>query len=97
MKAFVRIKSQPKGEAPSEIRDAWVGCVLPAEERSSEGGLGVLSMQPKNWKGGYVVDFREALEILGSKSEVARTWWEEVQPPISKLYFDEDCCEVIPD
>ena len=48
----IRIVKRPRGEAPEDVRDAWIGLVLPVLPRYSrlvEGrGLGVLSA-PRSW------------------------------------------------
>ena len=48
----LQIIAMPAGEAPAEVRQAWVGLVLPLASEASEGpvevtGHGVLSRRPK--------------------------------------------------
>jgi hypothetical protein len=88
----VRIISTPPGEAPEDVRKAWVGLVLPlavsgAQTRQT---VGVLS-RPKTFLGlllalllgrterqrGYVVDAYRAIEILAKSAPDAARWWRD--------------------
>ena len=88
----IRITSTPPGEAPEQIRAAWVGLVLPlavAGCRTIE-TVGVLS-RPKTRLGlfftwffgrtkresGYVVEAHHAVEILAAHEPDAAKWWRE--------------------
>lgn len=70
MKRFVngsiRITKVPDGEVPVEIRNYWVGLVLPVVEITDE-----ISGVPM-----YVVLQSVALEALSQKSPTTLTWWE---------------------
>ena len=48
----IRIVKRPRGEAPEDVRDAWIGLVLPVVPRQTSPvdvkGFGVLSI-PKSW------------------------------------------------
>jgi hypothetical protein len=48
----IRIVKRPRGEAPEDVRDAWIGLVLPVVPRQTGPvdvkGFGVLSI-PKSW------------------------------------------------
>jgi hypothetical protein len=88
----IRIISAPPGEAPEEVRAAWVGLVLPVlipEARIFE-TVGVLS-RPKTSLGlilarlfgrtkrqkGYIVSAHRAVEILAGHAPDAAKWWRE--------------------
>ena len=92
----VRIISTPPGEAPEEVRKAWVGLVLPlavsgAQTRQTTGVL----TRPKTFLGlllallfgrterqtGYIVDAHRAVEILEKHAPYAAKWWRENAAP----------------
>ena len=88
----IRIINIPPGEAPDEVRAAWVGLVLPVtgSGRGSFQTVGVLT-RPKSWIGlliacllgrttreeGYRVEACKAVEILSAQSASAAQWWRE--------------------
>jgi len=88
----VRIISTPPGEAPENVRKAWVGLVLPLAVSGAQTGqtVGVLS-RPKSFLGlllallfgrterqtGYIVDAHRAVEILAKYAPDAAKWWRE--------------------
>lgn len=88
----IRIISTPPGEAPEQVRAAWIGLVLPlaiSGARTME-TVGVLS-RPKTRLGlffarlfgrtkrqsGYVVEAQRAVEILAAHAPDAAKWWRE--------------------
>lgn len=93
--ATVRITSVPPGEAPFEIREAWVGLVLPLKRKNPQRylGSGVLS-GPRNMlqslahlitfrlkmQYGFVVPSVAAVEILEKAQPRAARWWRENAP-----------------
>jgi hypothetical protein len=89
---MIRIIRTPPGEAPEQVRAAWVGLVLPLAvcgARTME-TVGVLS-RPKTRlglffarlcgrtkrEGGYVVEAQRAVEILAAHAPEAAKWWRE--------------------
>lgn len=88
----IRIINIPPGEAPYEVRAAWVGLVLPVTGDGSGfyHTVGVLSRR-KSWFGlviacilgrttrehGYRVEASTAVEILSAHSASAAQWWRE--------------------
>ena len=92
---YVRIISTPPGEAPQNVREAWVGLKLPIEGGGPQRILaqGVLS-GPKTFWGlvlsllfgwtkqqeGYAVDSVKAVDILNEKSPEAAAWWKKNVP-----------------
>jgi hypothetical protein len=99
--AHLRIKSTPPGEAPEEIRRAWVGVELPL--RSCETGttcissVGVLSHQYPESAMGYIVDGPSAVAALESQAPAAAEWWRQNAPhvvaPGYRLFFPVEVCE----
>jgi hypothetical protein len=93
--ASVRITSAPPGEAPAEIRQAWVGLELPIVRRTPQRylGSGVLT-GPRSIRAlflhlftlrlhvhvGYVVPSLEAIDILEKSRPEAARWWHEHAP-----------------
>ena len=92
----VRIISRPPGEAPEEVRQAWVGLVLPlaVSGAQTKQTTGVLT-RPKTFLGlllallfgrterqtGYIVDAHRAVEILEKHAPYAAKWWRENAAP----------------
>ena len=73
----VRIVRVPQGEAPLEVRQAWVGLILPVSHfgEGLEVGLKTGMFQPKRaW---VAVPRQLALEILESKDPVAAKWFKD--------------------
>src|SRR2546428_2047527 len=93
--ARVRIISVPPGEAPADIRRAWVGLTLPIVGRGpmTGSGSGVLT-GPKSileplWRlvtfrmqvhEGYAVDVATAIDILAKARPDAAAWWRHAAP-----------------
>jgi hypothetical protein len=94
--ASVRIIAVPPGEAPEEVRKAWVGLVLPlASGRSgttSGRGFGVqtgpkirlmrilASLVGRRNFDGYIVDARTAVDLLARNAPEAASWWRNNTP-----------------
>ena len=86
----VRIVASPPGEAPQQVRDAWIGLELPTSGRRFFLTSGVLS-GPRNWwqrllalvlgrlhlESGYAVNALVAVDILATKDTRAATWWRD--------------------
>jgi hypothetical protein len=103
-KAEIRIIAVPPGEAPLEIREQWVGLILPLA-----GGepcawqmqtLGVLTGELEEEETiGYAVDFDEALSALAEKSPAAAKWWEENASHLFEengvLVFHKHVCQLL--
>jgi len=99
--AHLRILRTPPGEAPEEIRRAWVGIELPLRRGETEPtyhqSVGVLSQQGPEVTSGYAVDGRAAVAALASQSSVAAAWWRENAPHVVasgyRLFFPSEVCE----
>jgi hypothetical protein len=91
----IRIIDVPPGEAPEQVRGAWVGLVLPLVHtgRRSVQSVGVVT-GPKHWwmrllwlalgkcqtEIGYVVDAPAAIAILAERHPDAAAWWSTNAP-----------------
>jgi hypothetical protein len=91
----VRITSVPPGEAPTHIREAWVGLVLPLAREQPKRYItsGVLS-GPRGFiqtlqhlltsrltlHSGFAVSTLPALELLERSRPAAARWWRENAP-----------------
>jgi hypothetical protein len=91
----VKIIAIPPGDAPENVRAAWVGLTLPLAKPGVRTipTMSVLAC-PKTWLGivlarltgktqpekGYVVDAHRAVEILASHAPAAAKWWNENAP-----------------
>jgi hypothetical protein len=98
----VRIVALPPGEAPEEIRRAWIGLEFPVTscpEGHSEGVYGVLSNRPAGCCDGYEVEGAEAVRILATKAPGAAAWWRSHAPHVLtcgyQLVFPAEVCEPI--
>jgi len=92
MVKMICITSRPEGGAPEEIRDKWVGLVLPVEKEYS-GSLGdVLTHEKIRTGDGYEIRWEDAMEALDVET---RKWWEENVFGISSLIFLKNCCFVV--
>ena len=103
-RAEIRIIGVPPGEAPLEIRQQWVGLILPLA-----GGepcawqlqtMGVLTgILEEDETIGYAVDFSEAVTALAEKSPAAARWWEENVSHLFEedgvLVFHKDVCQLL--
>lgn len=86
----IRITKVPDGEAPLEIRKAWVGLELPSHPicgYATESGKGVLSNEPVQNRCEVDVPQREALEILAAKDPQAAAWWNAHGYPQGDRWF----------
>src|SRR5258708_5296289 len=96
----VKIVATPGGEAPIDVREAWVGLTLPLTvptPRMFEPD-GVLSRTKQSPRVGYPVEGSQAVEILAEKAPWAAEWWRENAPhvlaPYYDLIFSAEVCEV---
>jgi hypothetical protein len=98
--AHLLILRTPPGEAPEEIRRAWVGIELPLRRGETEPrdfqSVGVLSQQGAAMATGYAVLGRAAVDALASQSPEAAAWWREKAPHVIargyRLWFPSDVC-----
>ena len=91
----IRIASVPPGEAPEEVRAAWVGLSLPVTTPKPRtvrthgvrsGPRNALALFLATLVGGgrrergYLVDAAAAIDLLGRHSPEAAAWWREHAP-----------------
>jgi hypothetical protein len=91
--AFIEIIATPPGEAPEEVRRAWIGITIPLHPQfpsaSTRTGYGVLS-GPRSWIAalfpcfhkcyrwhGYNVSAPEAFAALELHNPTAAKWWAD--------------------
>lgn len=81
----IRIVSVPNGEAPLEVRQAWVGVEFPALNRTpvAVNGTGVLTATPAGTEWGYIVDANVAVTTLAGMNPAAAAWWRANVPNVS--------------
>jgi hypothetical protein len=98
----VKIVEIPSGQAPSWVREKWLGLVLPVanDAPSHFRPVGVLKGKPRKENlGGYPVKTEIAIQILENISKEAADWWRanisfEDMP---YLLFGRKFCEEVPD
>ncbi len=99
--ARLRIIRTPPGEAPEEIRKAWIGVELPLRRRETRPGNypteGVVSRGGREMAMGYAVDGRAAIAVLAVYAPEAAAWWRKHAPqvlaPGYRLWFPRDACQ----
>lgn len=98
----IRIKTTPEGEPPLEIREAWVGLVLPClpflgylGTGSKKGVLTGAELQDNRCC--FSVPQNEAIAILEQHNPDAAKWWRQLSIPQSGRYFcfAEDEAEIL--
>ena len=98
----IRIVAIPPGEAPAQIREQWVGLVLPLSpfhlSECQVQGFGVLSGDEETMMG-YVIEIEDAIAPLARKSPTAAAWWRNHVPELftegSTLVFNMEVCELM--
>jgi len=91
----IRVINTPPGEAPEDVRAAWVGLELPlvvpgartrrtlgvvARPKTVFGELVAILIGKTERQSGYIVDAAQAVEILAAHSPDAAKWWRENAP-----------------
>src|SRR5450432_2223289 len=100
----IKIIAVPAGEAPEEIRRAWVGLEipLPAGKRGLLVGQssGTASAKQGAFRG-YFVDTETAVSLLAERAPAAAAWWRQNASPLFQpgrgLGFREEFCNTIDD
>lgn len=85
----IRVIKTPAGEAPEQIRAAWVGLVLPCEPISGKLPWGeelhIPSFKPTNRSRDVViVPIKDALEIIAQERPFAAEWYAELNIPFER-------------
>lgn len=90
---LIRIIKVPQGEAPEDVREAWVGLILPCRGKFFAYSSGVLTGEPVDQEQeDYHVWQDIAITILSKAQPVAAAWWKaHGYPKVSKMFgFHED-------
>jgi hypothetical protein len=105
--AYVRVIRTPPGEAPEEIRRAWIGVELPLRRYETNPQChvteGVLSGQSPGMPPefvddpGYAVSGKAAVKALAAHCPEAAEWWFKNAPRVVasgyQLWFPAGVCE----
>lgn len=71
----IKIITVPSGEAPLEVRQAWVGCVF-EEALPSEGcEVGNVTQAPQPKRKTFLVKAADALKVLEQRDPSATQWF----------------------
>ena len=97
---LIRVVAPPPGEAPEQVRAAWVGLELPlvggVSQPCTAPALGSVSGGSAGICAGYVVDGQEAVERLVAQCPKAAAWWREYAHQVVaqgyRLMFPTDVC-----
>lgn len=101
MKKRIKIIACPPGQAPEEVRQAWIGLEMPLSLNQPPRGAvfrGVLNGAPERCNvGGFAVDGRIAIEMLQQKNPTAAEWWKKNAPQVFKtpLVFSKSACQLV--
>jgi hypothetical protein len=99
--ARVRIVAVPPGEAPEQVRRAWVGLELPLTRGESgpraQDVVGVQSNRLQGQWTGFAVNGATAVTLLAAKAPEAAGWWRRNAPHVLvggyTLVFPAEVCE----
>jgi hypothetical protein len=100
----IRILSPPPGEAPADIRAAWVGCVLPLfattdDPRVNRQTKGVLSRRKEDYPPGFAVRVLDAVRALERHNAEAARWWRANVPHLNQpgqlFVYPGGVCELV--
>lgn len=100
-----KITQIPPGEAPLEIRQAWVGVCVPVIKRTERPiklpVIGVISGERFGYTQGYQVPRDLAVANLEKHAPKAAEWWRKKRytadsSETTYLVFPEDCGVMIP-
>jgi hypothetical protein len=97
----IRIIATPPGEAPEEIRRAWVGLELPLANGQQQAQVyspeEVVSREAVGPVTGHAVEGRAAIQQLALASEDAAAWWYDHAPHVLvegyQFIFPDEVCQ----
>ena len=100
---WVRVVETPRGEAPPEIREAWVGVDLPLRSWETQPGTvksgSLLTPGGPVLDHGYAVAGRSAIQALALHSPDAAAWWRanagQVLESGFRFVFPAEVCEPV--
>ena len=89
----IRITSIPLGEAPEEIRNAWIGLVIPL---LVEEGVAQPQQRQAHGQRHYEVLAIVAVTLLWNHNKVAAQWWlTNARHRLGNIWgFNTECCEL---
>jgi hypothetical protein len=99
--AHLLILQTPPGDAPEEVRRAWIGVELPLNRWENTPRLketvGVLSDRIEGYAMGFSIAGRKAVNALAKQAPDAASWWRENAPHVLanryQLFFPLEFCE----
>ena len=99
----IRIIATPPGEAPEEVRRAWVGLEVPlaAGEREPRtlSAAGVITGENVGVRQGYVVNGKTAIKLLAVHDTHAAEWWRQNARHVAaggyRFIFPTNVCEKV--
>ncbi|HEY1065099.1 MAG TPA: hypothetical protein VGE52_03285 [Pirellulales bacterium] len=99
----IQVFAPPPGQAPLEIRRAWVGVVMPISTAPNaeppEPVVGKISGQLLDVEPGYAVDAPVAIERLAAVAPEAAEWWRKharrLIAPGRRLFFPADVARMV--
>jgi hypothetical protein len=99
----IRIVATPPGEAPINVRGAWVGLTLPLVPHVpapyTAVTAGAVSGADDVPLTGYVVNGKRAVDRLAAEAPWAAAWWREHAPHVLvdnyQFLFPADVCEIV--
>lgn len=97
----IRITQIPDGDAPLEIREAWVGIILEAPDdiprHPVDNPRGIIYGKHIPMETYYQVWITDAITALSEAGKIkeAKWWIEQVLPELDVLDFPTRCCEVV--
>lgn len=98
----IRITQVPGGDAPVDVRAAWVGLTIPVDPAFEQPALIDSGMvASKCYAGpvkGYTVLAIDALRELAKSSDAYQWWWKNARQYYRHgmhLVFNEEACELI--
>ncbi len=101
----IRVLKMLDGEAPDEVRRAWIGLILaalngPDGPVHQVGTKGVTSGEAQGIKAAYLVPTAAALTVLSQANPAAARWWQDnisYAASDRPLVFPAEACEVVAD
>jgi len=81
IKGFFKIIKPPDGEAPENVRKAWVGMILPFTKICEGGSTGIITGKQRNCGKEILVPQVIAILALESHCPEAADWWKKSGRP----------------
>jgi len=96
----IRIVACPPGQAPEDVREAWVGLEIPLSTKQPPAGAvfrGAVDKAPIKDIEGYAVSRDVAVRMLRKKNPKAAKWWRKNARWLIKnlLIFPKNVCQLV--